>query len=147
MMKMRLNRAMALLPPMVLALVFAGAAPAAPVTTTLYHNPACQCCERYADYLNNKGYEVKVLDTDDVGAIHRKHGVPSELAACHIMLMEDYVVVGHIPEPVIAKLLRERPDIRGISLPGMPSGSPGMGGQKQGAFVIYTLQGDVYTEY
>ena len=138
---------MARLTLMLVLFVSTGVAIAAPVTARLYHNPGCMCCEQYADYLGNKGYDVEVLDTDDMAALNRKHDVEPALSSCHTTLIGDYVVVGHVPEPVVAKLLREEPDIRGIALPGMPSGSPGMPGKKSEPFVIKTLNGDVYTTY
>jgi len=132
---------------MVLATLFTGTAFAAPVKATLYHNPGCMCCEQYADYLNNNGYDVEVLNTNDMASLNDKYGVKSELSSCHTTLIGNYVVVGHVPEAVIAKLLQEKPDIGGIALPGMPMGSPGMGGEKDSPFVIRTLSGDVYTTY
>tara|TARA_Y100001968_G_scaffold220505_1_gene203369 strand:- start:340 stop:780 length:441 start_codon:yes stop_codon:yes gene_type:complete len=141
------NATVARLTLMLVLFISTGAAIAAPVQARLYHNPGCMCCEQYADYLNAKGYEVDVLDTDDMAALNEKHGVEPALSSCHTTLIGDYVVVGHVPEPVVAKLLREEPDIRGIALPGMPSGSPGMPGKKSEPFVIKTLKGDVYTTY
>jgi len=132
---------------MVFAWLFTGTALAAPVKATLYHNPGCMCCEQYADYLKNKGYDVEILNTNDMAALNDKHGVKPELSACHTMLIDDYVVVGHVPEAAIAKLLRERPAVRGISLPGMPTGSPGMSGQKASPFAIQSLTGAVYATY
>ncbi|MDA3920077.1 MAG: hypothetical protein PF501_05285 [Salinisphaera sp.] len=146
-MKLYLKKATALLSLLVLTSIFAGNALAAPVKVSLYHNPGCMCCEQYAAYLDNKGYDVKVIDTDDLAGFNEKHGVPPKLASCHTMLIGHYVVVGHAPEPAIAKLLREQPDIKGISLPGMPAGTPGMPGKKQGPFVVRTLSGDVYATF
>jgi len=146
-MKMRPKHIMAAFSLMVVVLLTTGPAVAAPVKATLYHNPGCMCCEQYADYLNNKGYDVEILNTNDMAALNDKHGVKPELSSCHTMLIGDYVVVGHVPEAAIVKLLREKPDIRGIALPGMPAGSPGMSGQKKSPFVIRTLSGDVYATY
>lgn len=146
-MKMRPKYAIAAFLLMVFALLTTGTALADPVKATLYHNPGCMCCEQYADYLKDKGYGVEILNTNDMTALNDKHGAQPELSSCHTMSIGDYVVVGHVPEAVIARLLREKPDIRGISLPGMPAGSPGMSGQKQGAFVVRTLSGDAYTTY
>ena len=129
------------------ASAFTGIAFAAPIQAALYHNPGCMCCEKYADYLNENGFDVEVLDTNDMAGINRQHGVPAKLSSCHTMMVGNYVVVGHVPAQVINKLLDEQPDIRGISLPGMPMGSPGMGGEKQEPFVIHTLSDDVYTTY
>lgn len=131
--------------------VLGGAKPAVaepPLEATLYKNPGCQCCDAYAAYLNRQGFDISVVASPDLSAIKGEYGVPPRLAACHTMPIRDYVVEGHVPADVVARLLRERPEIRGISLPGMPLGSPGMSGQKQGPFVIYTIEDDepqVYT--
>lgn len=111
-----------------------------PVAATLYKNPGCQCCDAYAAYLRRHGFEVTVNASPDLNAVKREYGIPPRLAACHTMLIDGYVVEGHVPVEVIEKLLRERPDIIGISLPGMPAGSPGMTGEKQEPFVIYTIE-------
>ena len=92
----------------------------------LYKNPQCGCCEDYAKYLRGRGYKVEVIPTHDLDAIRAKHGVPESLGGCHTTLLDGYVVEGHVPAGAIERLLRERPHIRGISLPGMPQGSPGM---------------------
>lgn len=115
-------------------------AAAPPVAAALYKNPDCQCCDAYAAYLRRHGLEVTVTATSDLSAVKREHGVPRQLAACHTMMIDGYVVEGHVPVGVIEKLLRERPTIRGVSLPGMPPGSPGMTGKKQQPFVIYTIE-------
>lgn len=115
------------------------------IQTTLWHNPGCQCCAAYAKYLDKHGFAVKVIDSNDLGAVFREHAVPDKLVSCHLMTVGRYTVVGHVPVDVVQKLLREHPDIRGISLPGMPHGSPGMGpksrmgGPKTAPFVIYTF--------
>ena len=77
-------------------------------------------------HLRANGFPVKTEDTDDLSPIKRKHGVPRELEACHTALVEGYVVEGHVPADLIDRLLRERPAIAGIAVPGMPAGSPGM---------------------
>ena len=77
-------------------------------------------------YLRANSFPVKAEDTEDLAAIKRKHSVPSNLQACHTALVEGYVVEGHVPADVIDRLLRERPAIAGLAVPGMPSGSPGM---------------------
>ena len=91
---------------------------------TLYKNPQCSCCEGYA------------------AEISRKAGVPEDLEGCHTMFIDGYVIDGHVPVNVIRKLLAERPAIAGITLPGMPMGSPGMAGTKTEAFTIYAVTKD-----
>ncbi len=99
----------------------------------------CGCCELYVGYLENKGFKVNVTVVEDIQLEHKKFGVADEMSSCHISEIGGYVVVGHVPVEAIEKLLKERPEIRGIALPGMPSGSPGMPGEKLKPFVIYSL--------
>ena len=115
---------------------------AEPVHATLYKNPQCTCCEGYAAYLRQNGFEVDVRPTNDLTEISSKAGVPEKFQGCHTMLVNGYVVDGHVPINVVRKLLSERPAIAGITLPGMPAGSPGMTGYKQGPFTIYAVTKD-----
>lgn len=109
---------------------------------TLYKNPQCGCCEGYADYLRENGFEVEVKPTNDLTQISRKAGVPENFQGCHTSFIDGYVVDGHVPVNTVRKLLSERPDIAGVTLPGMPLGSPGMGGEKTGRFEIYAVTKD-----
>ena len=122
----------------------ASAAVAAPVAASLYRDPNCGCCHKYVDHLRAAGFEVNVQAMGDRVARFRDAGVAPQLSSCHLMRIGGYTVVGHVPLAVIAKLLDERPLIRGISLPGMPIGTPGMPGPKTGPFVVRTLDGDIY---
>ena len=126
----------------VAALALPRLAIAAPIQATLYKNPQCGCCEDYTAYLRKNGFVVDVKPTNDLAAISQKAGVPEDLQGCHTMFIGDYVVDGHVPVSVIHKLLSERPAIAGITLPGMPEGSPGMNGRKQGSFTIYAVTKD-----
>ncbi|WP_019199736.1 DUF411 domain-containing protein [Afipia birgiae] len=105
----------------------------------LYKNPQCSCCEGYAAYLRRNGFIVDVKATNDLSEISRKAGVPDNLQGCHTMFIEGYVVDGHVPISIVRKMLSERPAIAGITLPGMPEGSPGMTGRKSGAFTVYAV--------
>ena len=106
---------------------------------TLYKNPQCDCCHEHAAYLRQHGYRVDEIATHDLESLRIKHRVPQELYGCHTILVGGYVVEGHVSAPTIDRLLRERPKIRGISLPGMPQGSPGMTGTKSEPFRIYEI--------
>jgi hypothetical protein len=123
-----------------LAAVLAIAAARAEMPDALmYKNPQCGCCEAYAKYLRSNGFKVTVKETHNMSLISRQNGVPEKLAGCHTMLIGGYVVEGHVPVGAINKLLKERPGIKGISLPGMPDGSPGMTGVKAEPFTIYEV--------
>ena len=119
---------------------YARAAGAIPVT--LYKNPSCTCCEGYAQYLEQNGFKVDVRPTNDLAEISRRAGIPSELEGCHTSFIGDYVVDGHVPVETIRKLLDGKPVIVGITLPGMPAGSPGMVGKKAEKFTIYAIDRD-----
>ena len=123
-------------------LVAARNARAATIDATLYKNPSCTCCQGYAQYLEKNGFHVDVRPTNDLADISRKAGVPEDLEGCHTMFVGGYVVDGHVPVVVIRKLLTEKPAIAGITLPGMPSGSPGMTGPKTEIWTIYSVTKD-----
>ena len=106
---------------------------------TLYRDPNCGCCGEHARYLRQHGYTVSIIPQDDITSIKRKYGVPEKLASCHTTVIGDYVVEGHVPITAINRLIAERPKITGIALPGMPMGSPGMSGPKEGVFMIYAF--------
>jgi hypothetical protein len=107
----------------------------------LYKNPQCGCCEEYADYLRQNGFTVTVKPTHDLAAMSTKAGMTDDFQGCHLAQIDNYVVSGHVPVSTINKLLTERPAIKGITLPGMPEGSPGMSGTKNQSFVIYEVGG------
>lgn len=125
------------------ALVAPNPAPAAPpIPVTLYKNPQCSCCESYAQFLDRNGFKVDVKPTNDLAEISRKAGIPEDLQGCHTSFIGSYVVDGHVPVKTIRKLLDEKPAIAGITLPGMPPGSPGMTGDKTGSLIIYAVSKD-----
>ena len=114
-----------------------GAAHAA-TAITVHKSPTCGCCEKYVDYLRENGFAVKAENESDMDAIKKRHGV-SHVASCHTALVEGYVVEGHVPVAAIRRLLKHKPAIVGISAPGMPMNSPGMGEMKKGTLTIYAV--------
>lgn len=125
---------------MVLALMASSGAGAADrVPATLYKNPHCGCCEGHAEHLRANGFEVTSIETHDLSLLRQQHRVPAELVGCHLIEVGGYVVEGHVSAAIIQRLLAQRPAIRGVSLPGMPDGSPGMSGRKIEPFKIYEL--------
>ena len=109
----------------------------------LYNTPNCGCCEGHADYLRGYGYKVTAKPSHNMSQTKKLAGVPASLEGCHTIKIGGYVVEGHVPVNVLDKLLSERPKIKGISLPGMPQGSPGMSGHKSAPFVIYEIDSSV----
>ena len=77
-------------------------------------------------YLQGNGFPVKTENMDDLGPIKKKHGVPAAIQSCHTALVSGYVIEGHVPADLIDRLLRERPRVVGLAVPGMPAGAPGM---------------------
>ena len=119
------------------------------IVATVYKSPTCGCCGVYASYMKKEGYDVVTENVQDLESLKHNLGIPHELESCHTTETEGYVVEGHIPNEAIEKLFAEKLDIKGIGMPGMPSGSPGMPGPKIEDFVIYEIthegtKGDVF---
>ena len=93
---------------------------------TVYKTPTCGCCKAWAAYMEREGFRVESRDVADLAAVKDSLGVPSDLASCHTGVVDGYVVEGHVPAEHVRRLLAERPDARGLTVPGMPIGSPGM---------------------
>ncbi|RCV89638.1 DUF411 domain-containing protein [Billgrantia montanilacus] len=122
------------------ALLLGGAATAQaamPDEATLYKNPQCGCCDEYARQLEELGVTVHIVDDMDMGKIKQDAGLPYGLGSCHTTLMGDYAIEGHVPFEAVERLFQEQPKIGGIGLAGMPIGSPGMPGPKQGDWDVY----------
>ncbi len=112
------------------------------IQATYYKSISCGCCDVHSKYVSSKGFDVKINNFQDISAIKTDLGVPYELQSCHTAVIDGYFVEGHIPMGAIDKLLLEKPDIKGIAMPGMPSGSPGMPGTKTEDFVISAVNHD-----
>jgi hypothetical protein len=108
-------------------------------TVTVYKNRFCGCCNKWVDHLKNNGFKVNAFNTSDLSEIKANHGVPDKLASCHTAFVEGYVVEGHVPADVIQRLLKEKPKVLGIAVPGMPIGSPGMEGSYSEHYDILTF--------
>jgi hypothetical protein len=104
----------------------------------VYCSPQCGCCGEYIGYLRASGVEVQGKLTENMQAVKERFNIPRQLWSCHTSLVEGYFVEGHVPLEVVRKLLDMRPAVDGIALPGMPAGSPGMGGVKTEPFTIYS---------
>lgn len=102
------------------------AAVVASTPVLVYKTPTCGCCSEWVKHLEEAGFEVETRDLDNLSAIKSELGVDPKLQSCHTAVVGDYVVEGHVPADVIARILEEQPSIAGVAVPGMPAGSPGM---------------------
>ena len=115
---------------------------AAAQEVTVYKTPTCGCCKLWVDHLHEAGFEVEVHDLGDVTGEKQRLGVPPRLASCHTAVVEGYVIEGHVPAEDVRRLLATRPDVVGISVPGMPMGSPGMEFGPPQPYDVIAFQGD-----
>lgn len=97
---------------------------------TVYKSATCGCCKEWVKHLQANGFSVKAQDVTDLKSYKTANGVPAKLASCHTATVDGYVIEGHVPANDIKRLLKERPAVSGLAVPGMPVGSPGM---EQGA--------------
>ncbi|MFB6345901.1 MAG: DUF411 domain-containing protein [bacterium] len=95
---------------------------------TVYYSPSCTCCGRYIEHLRDNGMKVKTVQTRTREFVRAEHGIPQRAASCHTSVIGDYAVEGHVPLESISRLTTNKPDINGISIPGMPKHAPGMRG-------------------
>ena len=119
----------------------AAADAAKPVEVTVYKSPTCGCCTKWVDHLKaNKAFRVVTRDMDNVAPIKDGLGVPERLRSCHTAVVAGYAFEGHVPGDLVAKVLRERPKVAGLAVPGMPVGSPGMEmGPRKDAYDVVTF--------
>lgn len=110
---------------------------------TVFKSEFCGCCVGYIAELEKEGFDVKVVESQDLSSVKSQYNIPKVMQSCHTAVVEGYFIEGHVPMQAVNKLLEEKPDIDGISLAGMPPGSPGMPGAKREAFQIYALKDGV----
>lgn len=121
------------------AVLWAVSAGAYAAEITVYKSPTCGCCKLWIDHLKQNGFKIKAHDTEDVVTHKQRLGLPPELASCHTAVVNGYVIEGHVPAADIKRLLKERPKIAGLAVPGMPMGSPGMEGPVKEAYEVKTF--------
>jgi hypothetical protein len=93
---------------------------------TVMKSPYCGCCAKWIEHVQQHGFTVKVVDTEDMASVKKRLGVPDRLASCHTTMAGGYFIEGHVPAADIKRLLAQKPKATGIAVPGMPAGSPGM---------------------
>lgn len=116
---------------------------AAGIPVKLYKNPNCGCCDAWAKHMEANGFQVETINTTDLASISQKYSVPEALEGCHTAIVGGYVVEGLVPASYVQRLLKEHPAVKGVALPGMPVGAPGMPGTKAGPLNVYYLDGSV----
>jgi hypothetical protein len=96
------------------------------IKITVHRSPTCQCCSKWITHLKKHHFQVNDILTQDMQSIKNKYSVPQKMASCHTAIVNGYVIEGHVPAVDIKALLKLKPTIIGISVPGMPVGTPGM---------------------
>ncbi len=109
---------------------------------TVYKSPKCGCCNKWIEHLREAGFNVTAENSMNMSSIKRSSGVRPELHSCHTALVDGYVIEGHVPAKDIKRLLNERPDVTGLTVPGMPMGSPGMEGHRQDQYDVLIFKPD-----
>ncbi|UOO87967.1 CopG family transcriptional regulator [Vitreoscilla massiliensis] len=105
---------------------------------TVYKSSTCGCCIEYVKYLRANGMKVSAIDHNNMNALRQQLGT-DKVASCHTVKIGAYVVEGHVPVAAIRQMLAQKPNIKGVSLPGMPYNSPGMGPEKKGSLKILSI--------
>ena len=105
----------------------------------VYKSPYCGCCTSWGKALEQLGFKVEMKNVEDLEWAKKQFSVPEDLESCHTAVIGGYVVEGHVPPQALIKLLKERPDIKGISVPGMPEGSLGMGYNPNARYSVYSF--------
>lgn len=95
-------------------------------TVQVWKSPTCGCCTAWVDHMRKAGFTVNVSEVDDTGPTRKRLGMPAKLGSCHTALVGGYVLEGHVPADDVKRLLRSKTAGLGLTVPGMPVGSPGM---------------------
>lgn len=147
-----MRRIQAILAAVILGL-FGVAMPAQAQQTAIevYKSPYCGCCTDWIKHLRHSGFSVRAHDVRDASAYRAKFGVPEQLGSCHTAMAGGYAIEGHVPAREIRRLLAERPGAKGLAVPSMPLGSPGMEGPRRDPYDVLLFQADgehaVYRKY
>lgn len=108
----------------------------------VYRSPACGCCTAWVEHMREAGFQVRVEDRTDLAPVKDRMGVPADLSSCHTARVGGYVIEGHVPAADVRRLLEEEPDVKGLAVPGMPVGSPGMEGPNPERYSVVAFDGE-----
>ena len=118
---------------------FSAESASAEETITVYKSPTCGCCTKWISHLEENGFKVKAIDTKDMYQVKKDAGLHPGLGSCHTGIVDGYTIERHVPASDIKRLLAERPAVRGLAVPGMPMGSPGMEGPRKDRYSVLTF--------
>ena len=122
-----------------------------PFEMAVFKSPTCGCCVKWVEYMRLNGFKIDVYDEADLTAVKRYYGVTQSLASCHTAVVDGYVIEGHVPAADVRRLLKERPAVRGLTAPGMPQFSPGMGSETPRGYDVLSFDDggnvEVYSQY
>jgi hypothetical protein len=121
-------------------------------TMVVYHDPSCGCCTKWIEHMKKSGFNVRDIRTTNMDVVKGRLHVPDHLMSCHTAIIGGYVIEGHVPAADVKRLLEQRPDVQGLSVPGMPLGSPGMeyqGREQPYNVLLFNTAGDtaIYNHY
>jgi hypothetical protein len=108
----------------------------------IYKTRTCGCCAKWVEHLRANGFAPKVEDVPSTAEYRAKFGVPNRLGSCHTAMVNGYAIEGHVPAADIHRLLKEKPKAKGLAVPGMPLGSPGMEGPRRDAYDVILFRAD-----
>lgn len=128
-----------------------GAAWAAAPVIDVYKSSTCGCCKEWVKHLEKAGFTVRTHEVDNPSDYREKFGIPQRFGSCHTGVVNGYALEGHVPAADIRRLLAQKPKAKGLAVPGMTMGSPGMEGPRQDPYDVYLVQQDgnatVYSHY
>lgn len=105
----------------------------------VYKSPTCGCCKKWVKHLEGAGFNVKSVNKKDMNSVKTHFGVKNQYQSCHTARIGKYFIEGHVPASDIKKLLAEKPDAKGLAVPGMPMGSPGMEGHRKDKYSVLLI--------
>jgi hypothetical protein len=112
----------------------------------VYKSPTCTCCAKWATHLEENGFSVTTSDESNMNKIKKELGVPLNKASCHTAVVGDYIIEGHVPAEDVIKLIESGADVKGLTVPGMPLGSPGMEAPQPQRYTVYTFDAEGNTK-
>ncbi len=114
---------------------------------TVYKSPTCGCCGKWITHMKENGFKVKAVDMIEMNIVKEKYGITRNLASCHTAIIDGYYIEGHVPAADVKRLLAEKTDSKGLTVPGMPVGSPGMEmGDRVDSYQVLSVKSDGSTE-